>query len=421
MRRFNLRLLHALARLETRHSVPVGIAAALVIAFLTWTVIQAVNSVPFTTPYRASAVVAPDAPILRPGDEVRVAGRRAGQVRKVAYVRGGRRVEFALDKGRLGLDASATVRQRGFSGSVYLLVKRGDTNRPMPEGDTIPITRTSATDQLANVVTAFDRETQTALTRSAVGYGGGLRDRGADVNRAIGDLRQLTENGTPVLQALTPAPGELAGMVANLSRTARGFSGSQPTSLERLLAHVRPALEILNQRRSSLGGLADVLRPVDDEIQRTLPIADPLLGDLRRVADRLTPAIAQFRSTFPALSGLLRDDEKLADLGRLSAALGPAAHAGGPALDRLRPVGATLAPLATPTGALGRYLDPFRDDLVQAMVNFQDFTRSRFTEGKASGAAAVRFNPVFTCAPARHPYAPPGVAWRERAAAPPRC
>lgn len=421
IRRFNLRVLNSLARLETRHSVPVGIAVTLVVAFLTWTVVQAVNSVPFTNPYRANAVVAADAPIIRPGDEVRVAGRRAGQVRAVKYVRDGRRVEFALDKGRLGRDASATVRQRGFSGSVYLLLKRGDTNRPMPEGGTIPISRTSATDQLASVVTAFDRETQTALTGSLVGYGGGLGGRGPDVNRAIGDLRQLTEDGTRVLQALTPAPGDLTGMIDNMRRTARGFSGPGPTSLEGLLAHLRATVDVVDQRRASLAALADVLRPVDDEIEHTLPIADPLLRDVRRVADRLTPALAQFRSTFPALSGLLRDAEKVADLGRLSAALGPAAHAGGPAVKALLPVGETLAPLAEPTGLLGRFLDPYREDLVQTMVNFQNFSRHRYVEGKASGEAAVRFTPIFTCAPARQTYAPPSAAWRERTAAPLQC
>lgn len=421
IRRFNQRVLNGLSRLETRHSAAVGVAIALVIVFITWTVVQAVNSVPFTNPYEASAIVAADAPILRPGDEVRVAGRRAGQVREVEYVRGGRRIDFALDDGQLGLGATATVRQRGFSGSVYLLLTRGDARRPMPEGDAIPIARTAHTDQLANVVTAFDRDTQTALTRSLVGYGGGLSGRGPDVNRAIGDLRRLTERGTPILEALTPTPGEFVGMIDNLRRTARGFSGSEPSSLDRFVASVRPTVEVLDQRRSSLGALADVLRPLDDEILRTLPIADPLLADVQRVAHRLTPALAQFRSTFPALSALLRADEKLADLGTLAKALGPAAHAGGPALTALRPVGETLAPVAEPTGLFGRFLDPYRSDVVQAMVNFQDFTRHRYSEGKAGGEAAVRFNPVFTCAPARQTYAAPNTAWPTRTPRPLQC
>jgi ABC-type transporter Mla subunit MlaD len=330
-------------------------------------------------------------------------------------------VGFALDKGRLGRDASATVRQRGFSGSVYLLLEPGDPRRPMPEGGTIAISRTSATDQLASVVTAFDRETQIALTRSLVGYGGGFSGRGPDVNRAIGDLRRLTEDGTGILEALTPAPGELASTIDNLRRTARGLSGRRPRALEGLLAHLRITGEVLDRRRASLGALADVLRPVEDEIEGTLPIADALLSDARRTSERLSPVLAEFRSTFPSLSALLRDAENLSDLDRLSTSLEPAARAGVPAVKALRPVAETLPPLAKPTGVFGRFLDPYREDLVQAMVNFQNFTRHRYAEGKASGERAVRFTPIFTCASPRQTYAPPSAAWRERTATPPRC
>lgn len=405
-----------LKRLGERHATPIGVALVAVVAFLSWIAATSVNTAPFSSPLSLHAVVPADAPILRAGDEVRIGGVRVGDIRSVQPVSGGRLVTFDLTHGKAGRNATITVRQRGFSGSVYLQLAVGDTSHPLAAGATIPRSRTTATTDLASIAAAFGGDVRSALTNALVGYGGGLANRADDINTMLADLPALTADVQPVARGLTPTPGALAGLLHELNRTAAGFSPPGNTDLGRLVSAAHVTVAVTAQQRRSLQQLIDNLRPFEDQALTTLPVADPLLTAATAMSRRLTPAVAQLNAALPDLNSLLAEKGNLPQLTALSHGADPVLLRATPLLPELTPVGQSLAPFFNPLRPFANYLEPYRADLIQDMQLFNQWTQFRYAEGIASGARAVRFGPVFTCAHPQNAYPQPGQSKTLRAA-----
>jgi phospholipid/cholesterol/gamma-HCH transport system substrate-binding protein len=360
---------------------------------------------PLSHPYLVRAWLPAGAPLLKDGDEVRIAGRRAGQVRSVAP---GPRVTLGLDQAPVGRDARVAVRLRGLAGTVYVALDPGDTRRPLPSGGELPRSAARATTALTDVVEAFDADTRLAVQRALRGYGLGLAGRGADLNATLAELPDTAARLAPLARALTPEPGALAGLTGGLDRVARGLTG--------LGALVPPARRTL-----------DALAPVDVDatlralpgaeaaVAATLPGTDRLLDDARGAVRDLRPATAALRRALPALRGALRRPGALAELARVGRAATPALLAAAPALRELRPGARLLAPLAAPLGTLSTYLSRYRREILLGPEGFTQWGRFHYREGQAHGARAVRFSMVFTCHHARDPYPAPGAAEREEA------
>ena len=162
-------------------------------AVLTWISIVAINGVPFAGGYKVRALVPAGAPLLKDGDDVRIAGRRAGQVKKVSYSQGGALVSMNLDKGPIGPGARAVVRLRGLAGAVYVELHRGDTSHPLDEDALIPRSATSAGTQLTDVVEGFHADTRAALSKTLSGYGIGLAGNGDELNHALAVLPETLQ------------------------------------------------------------------------------------------------------------------------------------------------------------------------------------------------------------------------------------
>ena len=82
---------------------------------------------------------------LRSGQFVRASGVEVGKVSNVELVNGGSqaKVEFNVDRSLpLFEGTTASVRYLNLIGDRYLELKRGDSDKRMPAGGTIPIERT---------------------------------------------------------------------------------------------------------------------------------------------------------------------------------------------------------------------------------------------------------------------------------------
>ena len=180
-------------RLEGRELL-LGLGVAAVGLLMAWVSWASVNGVPLQDRYELKVEVAPDAPILKDGDAVRIAGRLAGFVTEVepdgghVLVTAELRPEFAP----IGNDASANVKVRSIVYLTYLELFPGNVDDPMREGGTIPLARSSSGVDLLEVVQLFDRKARLALSDTVRSAGLGFAGRGEDVNAGLRDLGAAT-------------------------------------------------------------------------------------------------------------------------------------------------------------------------------------------------------------------------------------
>jgi virulence factor Mce-like protein len=411
-------LSHFTRRLDD-HRTPLGLLVLAVIMFLTYISIVAINGVPFSHPESFRAVLPATGPIIARGDDVRIAGQRVGDVTTVTPLRNGRLVQMSVNAGeRVGRDARAIIRLQGLAGATYLQIDPGDPSRPAPAGYTIPLARTSTNTQLTDVIASFDAATRRDLAGTLTAYGAGLTGQGSNVNQAIADLPPLLADTRPVLSAFNPTPGALAGFVHNLNLTLIALRGHAPGDIAGLLGAAQVALGTIVAQHAALGRSIDDLRPLSDQAQRTLPIADPVLIDASAAARSLDPAVGALENSLPSLNALLARTAQVPQLTRLSAALSPVLTAARPVLAALWPAAASLAPLAVAIEPLAQYAAQYRQEILGGPTGFTTWGGFRYNVGVARGARAVRFAPVFTCTPGRDPYPSPGQVEKDRRACP---
>jgi ABC-type transporter Mla subunit MlaD len=398
------------------HPLGLGIAALIataVVAYASWVVTE---GVPFLQKYSLKAVLPADGPVVRKGIEVRVGGERAGKVTDVAAAAGkGRLVTMRLSKDTpIHADARAFIHVRGLAGAVYLDLALGSRGPKLASGSTIPISQTTTGEDLARVAAGFGPRARAALARTLDAYGGGLLGTGEPLNRAIEELLPLTRDGTRLLRAATPTPTALADVFGGLGRISRGFRGTQPDAMGRLIVAGDATLGALDSRREQVAATLQELAPLEDEVLRTLPAARPLLSDLSATSRTLSPGLRSLARALPAVNRLLATPARLSRVSRLTRAADPVLVAASPLLDELEPLAQVVHPVVAPLVPLATYLDPYRTDIVQSLLRAASTGANTYAEGLAGGARAIRFTPIFTCMPGRTVYPAPNTAVNER-------
>jgi ABC-type transporter Mla subunit MlaD len=348
----------------------------------------AVNGLPLVSGGHALTVTLPSAaPLLRAGDEVRIAGQRVGTVKAVTPGRA--RLDLDRDPGS---SRHARVRLRGMAGAVYVELTPGG-----------PATQASV--DLPHVIATFDASTRGALARTLRGAGG-LAGHGEDLNDALHAAPPALEDATPLLRAARPA----ATLLRPADRVARAVAGA-----DELVDAASAASAPLADEADAIGATVDALPGLEGRIGAVLPQADPVLADAADAARELRPAVAALGRALPAARGLERGAAHFADARALL-------RSARPVLDRARPVLArdarwavsAIGPLARPVGVLARAIVPYAFEVVDAPAGFGRWGGFRYDAGRAAGHKAVRFTMVFTCARARDPYPAPGAAIKER-------
>ena len=318
-------------RLEGRELL-LGLGVAAVGLLMAWVSWASVNGVPLQDRYELKVEVAPDAPILKDGDAVRIAGRLAGFVTEVepdgghVLVTAELRPEFAP----IGNDASANVKVRSIVYLTYLELFPGNVDDPMREGGTIPLARSSSGVDLLEVVQLFDRKARLALSDTVRSAGLGFAGRGEYVNAGLRDLGAATGDLATQLEAATAQPGAIASLVGGAARTVRGLRGTRPGDLGDLIGSGSAVVGALAAHEAELGDAVELLRPFEDELLATAPLADPLLDDAAAATTELTPAARELAAALPQVNRVLAlGDEIRAETVRLTRHDQPGARRGG--------------------------------------------------------------------------------------------
>ncbi len=308
-----------------------GVLAAIVILILTY--FAYTKELPWSGEGYTATATFSNATTLRPDAPVRIAGVNVGKVTQIDPNGENADVTFTVDPEGLPLhdDATITIRPRLFLGGNYFLdLRPGSPSAPdLPDGGSIPVTRTATAVELDEVLTALQRPDRKNLGLLLEGYGSALVDKptakndigmdpdvvglsGAEaINKSFdyggragktssqvseallgeqaGDLRGLIKASGSVFQQLASRDQELSDLITNFSITTGAFA-DEATNLQNTLAQLAPTLE---------------------QAQTQLPVINSAFPPLRAYARELTPSIKELPSTIKAGTPWLYQADKL--------------------------------------------------------------------------------------------------------------
>lgn len=276
----------------------------LVTSFLTFTLATTIGNIGFggKTTYKA---VFGDVTGLLPGNEVRIAGVRVGQIDDITLSdRQLALVEFSLDGDReIPASTIARLRYRNIVGERYVALTEGTGSAEvLPEGATLPLSQTRNALDLTVLFNGFrplfqalDPESvnQAAfeLVQTLQGEGGtieSLMARTASLTSTLADrdevIGRVLVNLESVLETVDERGSELSDLIVQLRRLSAGFAEDREaigasldgisdltTATADLLVDIRPPLDQDIEQLGAVAANLDDEREVVDGILERLP------------------------------------------------------------------------------------------------------------------------------------------------------
>jgi len=329
--------------------------------------------------YRFHVLFESDATQLTPGSQARISGVPVGRVVDVTPRRGRIDAEINLDKRYAPLpdDIRAIVRSKTLLGETYVELTPGSPGAPkLRDGGTLPISQVQAAQGVDQVLSAFDEPTRNDLKRFLNGVADALKDRGEDLNAALGngpiaiaDLNELVtilDKQRPALKSLIRDTGQALGAVASRSADLQSLAtaGNDVLSAtaarnEALTATVRALPSFLRQLRSTLsdveGAAGDAaptlraLRPVAPLVRRALESSNRLFPQVVPLAHQLGPVIDSAQKGLPAATKVV--------------------NAAKPFTGVVNPIATGLAPLFSFLLPVSDLLDAYKNEVVTSFAN----------------------------------------------------
>jgi ABC-type transporter Mla subunit MlaD len=414
----------------SRHPLALGALVLALGGFLLVVGFLATTGPPFQASYRVQVGVPADAPVLRPGQAVRVGGRLAGLISDVEPDRahGGSVVTANITKPGfkpLPADTRAYVRVHSIVYETYLELRPGAAKADLADGDRLRARADSGVD-LLEVVQLFDRQTRESLKRTAVGVGYGLAGRGAEVNQALADTPELARDMARQLGAVTRDEGALGRVIDGAASTSAAARGTRSDDVAALVGSAGATLGALGRRRADVARTIGELPGFQDQLLATAPQAEPLLDDVAALAREARPAARSLNRTLPVVNRVLAGGAVLRTAtDRIADVADPVLRGGRPVAFGLYPTMTTLGPLNADLTTLLSRIGPYRreyripgqpgvhkgsGEIAESGRRFIDATDDSFPGGLAQGAPAWRVLPVLTARPCQNPFPKPGDA-----------
>ncbi|WP_050897236.1 MlaD family protein [Patulibacter medicamentivorans] len=280
--------------------------------------------------------------------EIRIAGRRVGQVTEIALHGGASRVRLQLngDVRPLREGTTARVRLKGLLGAKFVELRPARRGAPLRDGATIPTARTSTTVELFDLFEALDQPRRAHLQATLRGLGTGFLGRGEELNDALADFPSALGDLTAVASAINAHDGAAARFAPSLDAAAGAFDPVRDDLTRGWQPQARAVAPFVD-RRPAVQATLEQAPPALDAVRDGLHRSDPLLRQtarLSRSVQRLTvPAPAALRAT----TALLRDSR--------------------PALRTANTLLRQTADAVPPTVGLTRRVDPLIDPVGRAL------------------------------------------------------
>jgi virulence factor Mce-like protein len=373
-----------------------GIAAGVAMFVIGW---SAPNSLPFRSYYTIHAQFR-EADNLTPHANVRLGGRLIGQVLHPRVSHGLGTVDLQLDPSVKPLlsDTRLIVRPRSAIGNRFVEVIPGGHGRPVPDGGTIPASKTSITVQLDQVFGVFDATTRQRTSTVITQLGEGFADRGNDLNQTIATAPGFLHGTALVTGAIAGRPGAVQRFVEGTA----GAASAVALVRNELASGFAPEAQALQPFSTHAASLQATLAKAPADLQGVragLAQTDPLISELDGLAHTIQPALAVAPRALTQASQLLTRGGPI--VRRADAVLQLTGQAVPPTIGLLRTLMPVLPSLeATLSNSLPivNELAPRDCDLQLMLFNWEDmmaygnsdgsFLRFLFTGGQESLAGA---------------------------------
>jgi virulence factor Mce-like protein len=301
--------------------------------------------------------------------DVRISGVPVGKVVKLTREGGRTEVEIEMRSryAPLPADVRATLRRKTLLGEAYLELTPGTSAAPkLKEGATLSAARVQPSVELDEIFQSFDPKTRQAMRVWYQGWERGVKNRGRDINDAIGHLPGALESGENILDVMRAQQRATSTVVRDTGRVLATF-GRQESRVDELIDAGADVFAATAARDKDLAAtvheLPGFLRAMDSTLAATGRLAGPgtpVLRDLRPAARKLRPTLANAARVAPDLESLATQLDGVLDVSDKGlAAVRRTVAAVRPLLDQLWPLGRHLAPLS-------EWINLYRGELVNS-------------------------------------------------------
>ena len=243
---------------------------------------------------------------LRPGQFVRASGVEVGKVKDVKLIEGGSkaRVDFDVDRSlELFEESTASVRYLNLIGDRYLELKRGDSDRRMPSGGTIPVERTEPALDLDALIGGFrplfralDPEKVNNIAQSIITV---FQGQGGTINDILDQTASLTSTLADRDQAIGEVIRNLNTVLDTTVRHQEQFDETL-VNFERLITGLKnradPIASSVADISDAAGTVADLLTDNRPVLQDTVGYLDAVLQPLVDQKDQLNDILSRLPS-----------------------------------------------------------------------------------------------------------------------------
>ena len=243
---------------------------------------------------------------LRPGQFVRASGVEVGKVKDVKLIEGGSkaRVDFDVERSlELFEESTASVRYLNLIGDRYLELKRGDSDRRMPSGGTIPVERTEPALDLDALIGGFrplfralDPEKVNNIAQSIITV---FQGQGGTINDILDQTASLTSTLADRDQAIGEVIRNLNTVLDTTVRHQEQFDETL-VNFERLITGLKnradPIASSVADISDAAGTVADLLTDNRPLLQDTVGYLDAVLQPLVDQKDQLNDILSRLPS-----------------------------------------------------------------------------------------------------------------------------
>ena len=312
--------------------------------------------------YRVDAIF-DNAGFLIPGQDVKIAGARVGEVVEVSLTRDRKaRIAMAVERehGPWRDDADCTIQPQSLIGEKFVQCTPGTPRGKPLRGDphVLGVRNTHAPIDPDLVFAALRAPIPDRLRIVVAELGGGLAGRAEDLSATIRRANPALQQTRRVLAILDEDRERLRTLAGEAERVVGTLRRDRDAVVSAVERGARVATRVAG-RRAELGATLE-------RTPGTLAAARPALERLRALTHDAYPVLGDLREAAPPLSQLARD-------------AGPLAEAARPALDRLgdaaktgEPILRDAAPLVNDLRTLAREALPTGTMVAELFTSFKD-------------------------------------------------
>ncbi|HVE69100.1 MAG TPA: MlaD family protein, partial [Solirubrobacteraceae bacterium] len=252
---------------------------------------------------------------LTPNADVRTSGVPVGKVISVRPrgLRTDAEIEIERRFAPVRRDARAILRSKTLLGETFVELSPGTPASPaLAEGARLPARQIADTQQLDEVLSAFDAPTRASFRQLLADLDASLDGSSQDLSAALGNAGVATDELADVALALDSQRPAVTALVRDTGRVLRAL-GRREADLRTLVVAGEQVFSATAARDRELAATVRALPPFLAQLRATLVVAEgtaleaaPTLRTLRPVAPLLRPGLVEAARLAPELEALFR-------------------------------------------------------------------------------------------------------------------